>query len=411
MEGRMNWFAGRGSMAQARRPGRAGPDLAGYKRLFEQAFDGAMVLDVADGRIHLANQRAAEMLGHALENLSGKTIFDLHFPGDLDRSARRIADAWLDGGLVYEDIPFRHADGSAVEVECSVKVSEQLGRPAVVIYLRDIRERLRLQREVAERNMQVERQNEEMQSSLRYASGIQQAMLPSPGQLRAAFGDAFVIHRPRDIVSGDFHWCTRTGSRSMLAVADCTGHGVPGALLTMTGITLLRQITEGRGLHEPAEVLAELRQELLRTLVHQEDEGQLHDGMDIAFLTWDRLTGECLFSGALSNMHLVRADGTPEEVKGDRVPIGWNDGKVRPFTQHALQLAPGDRVFLCSDGWADQFGGPEGRKLKASGLKAMLQALPKGALCGQGKSLEQRFTAWKGTLDQVDDVTLVGFQA
>lgn len=383
----------------------------GYKALFDQAFDGAMVLDVANGRIHLANQRAADLLGHPLVDLTTKSIFDLHFLEDLDRSARRIADAWADGGLVYDDIPFRSATGERLPVECSAKVSVHQGRPAVVLYMRDIRERLRLQQEIAERNALVELQNNEMLSGLRYAQGIQQAMLPALSQLRTAFADAFVVYRPRDIVSGDFYWCAQVGPKSIFAVADCTGHGVPGALLSMTGITLLQQIVTGRGITSPARVLDELRADLLRSLAHQENESHVRDGMNIGFVTYDRVTRECEFSGALCPLYIIRAaNGALEEVKGDRAPVGYHEGAVREFTPHLIMLDPGDRLFLGSDGFADQFGGPQGRKLKTAGVKDMIVRAAGQDLCLQGRALEEGFLGWKGALDQLDDMTLVGVQ-
>ena len=386
-------------------------DRHGYKRLFDQAFDGAMVLNVANGRIHLANQRAADLLGHSLESLSTKSIFDLHFPEDLDRSSLRIADAWAEGGLVYDDIPFRTAAGERLPVECSVKVTEHLGRPAVVLYMRDIRERLRLQQEIAERNALVELQNNELLSGLRYAQGIQQAMLPSLSQVRAGFIDAFILYRPRDIVSGDFYWTAQAGPKSILAVADCTGHGVPGALLSMTGITLLQGIVSGRGITSPARVLGELRSELLRSLAHQEGDSHVRDGMNIGIISYDRVTRECEFSGALCPLYIVRANGGGlEEVKGDRIPVGYHEGTTRDFTPHLIGLQEGDRLFLGSDGFADQFGGPQGRKLKTAGMKEMIARGIGDDLCRQGRALEHGFLEWKGGLDQLDDVTLVGVQ-
>jgi serine phosphatase RsbU (regulator of sigma subunit) len=294
-------------------------------------------------------------------------------------------------------------------VECSVKVTEHVGRPAVVLYMRDIRERLRLQQEIAERNALVELQNNELLSGLRYAQGIQQAMLPSLSQVRSGFMDAFILYRPRDIVSGDFYWSAQAGQKSILAVADCTGHGVPGALLSMTGITLLQGIVNGRGITSPARVLGELRSELLRSLAHQEGDPYVRDGMNIGIISYDRVTRECEFSGALCPLYIVRANGGGlEEVKGDRLPVGYHEGTMRDFTPHLIMLQEGDRLFLGSDGFADQFGGPQGRKLKTAGMKEMIARVTGDNLCLQGRALEHGFLKWKGGLDQLDDVTLVG---
>ena len=381
-----------------------------YLQLFDRAYDGAIVLNVASGKILLMNPRAAEMLEYKLEELSAGSIFDLHFPADLDRSSMRIADAWSSGGLVYDDIPFRTASGASLQVECSTRVTNYDGTPAVVLYMRDITERLRLQSDVAEKNALVEHQNAEMLSGLRYAQGIQLAMLPSLSQLRASFVDAFVIFKPRDIVSGDFYWSAQVGSKTVLAVADCTGHGVPGALLSMTGITLLPQIVTGRGITGPAEILGELRNELLRTLSHQEGDEHVRDGMNIGVITYDKVTRECEFSGALCPLYIVRRNGMFEEVKGDRTPIGFVEGAVTAFTPHLIPMEEGDRLYLATDGMADQFGGPLGKKWKTAGLKEMLVRTHGRNACGQGKDIERTFAEWMGMVDQIDDVLLVGVQ-
>lgn len=382
----------------------------GAVRLIEQANDGILVLDFVSGKIHQANPQAALMLGHSLAALRAGTVFDLHFPEDLRRSAERMADVWAHGGLVYDDIPFRTAEGKALPVECSGKVTEYQGKPAVVIHARDITERLQLQRQVAERNTVVEQQNDDMRSGLRYAQGIQMGMLPSLEALRASFADAFVINRPRDIVSGDFYWSARIGVKVVVAVADCTGHGVPGALLSMTGIALLQQVV-GAGELSPERVLGEMRSELIRTLAHQEGGTQVRDGMTLGLLILDRETGIAEFSGALCPLYILRSGG--EElvmIKGDRAPVGFHDGLDQTFTRHSLQLSAGDRLYMASDGFADQFGGPLGKKFKSAKLREVLEATGSKPMGEQCETLDGTFLAWCGELEQVDDVLLLGLQ-
>jgi PAS domain S-box-containing protein len=383
-----------------------------YLQVFEQANDGVFLLDLANGAIRSANAKAASMLGYTMAEFRSKTIFDLHFKQDLDKSALRIADAWGNDGLIYEDLPFCTAQGATLHVECSVRVTAFNGGPAVLFFARDITERVRLKQEVDVKNAQVERHNQEMRSGLRYAQGIQMGMLPSLGQLRASFADAFAFFRPRDIVSGDFYWSARVGDQVVVAVADCTGHGVPGALLSMTGIGLLQQVVCGRGILSPAEALNEMRVELMQALAHQDGEGPVRDGMNIGMICYDTVTRECEFSGALCPLYIYRAhNGEIEEVKSDRMPVGFQEGTLRSFTPHLFNLSPGDRMYMASDGFADQFGGPLGKKMKTSGLKELLSATCNRSTCSQGHALEQAFTAWMGTHEQVDDVLLVGLQA
>lgn len=383
---------------------------AGLEQIIEQANDAIIVLDFVSGRIHHANPSAAKMFGIPVEELLRSSVFDLHFKEDLPRSAERIADVWASGGLVYDDIPFRTASGAKLPVECSAKVAEYQGRPAVVIHARDIAERLQLQREVAEKNAVVEQQNNDMRSGLRYAQGIQMGMLPSLGELRASFANAFVINKPRDIVSGDFHWSARIGDKVLVAVADCTGHGVPGALLSMTGIALLQQVV-GSGIHAPDRILWELRAELMRTLAHQEGEGRIRDGMTIGLLVLDTGTGDVEFSGAQCPLYLLRKGASClEEIKGERIPLGYHDGISRPYGKHRLQLASGDRLYMSSDGFADQFGGADGKKLKSAVMKDLLFSTATSSMGDQGKAMESAFNSWRGEHEQVDDVLLLGLQ-
>ncbi|MGV9013059.1 MAG: PP2C family protein-serine/threonine phosphatase [Flavobacteriales bacterium] len=383
---------------------------AGIERIIDQANDAIIVLDFVSGRIYHANPSAAAMLGRPAETLEGMTVFDLHFPEDLHRSAERIADVWSSGGMVYDDIPFRNVQEERLPVECSGKVTEFQGRPAVVIQARDIRERLRLQTEVAEKNALVEQQNKDMLSSLRYAQGIQMGMLPSLGELRASFADAFVINRPRDIVSGDFYWSARVGNKVVLAVADCTGHGVPGALLSMTGIALLQQVV-GRGVITPELVLTELRTELLRTLAHQGEEGRIRDGMTIGLLVWEPGTGIAEFAGSLCPLHILRKGANELEVlKGERIPLAYHDDTVRPYAKHVLQLAAGDRLYMASDGFADQFGGTHGKKFKSAMLREILKATGNSTMEEQSKAMDTTFVEWRGDHPQVDDVLLLGLE-
>jgi PAS domain S-box-containing protein len=394
------------------RLGKVSEERDRYLQVFEQANDGVFVLDLASGAIRSANARAASMLGYTMAEFRSKTIFDLHFKQDLDKSALRIADAWGNDGLIYEDLPFCTAQGAELHVECSVRVTAFNGGPAVLFFARDITERVRLRQEVDLKNAEVERHNQEMRSGLRYAQGIQMGMLPSLGQLRGSFADAFAFCRPRDIVSGDFYWSARVGRKVVVAVADCTGHGVPGALLSMTGIGLLQQVVTGRGILAPAAALTELRSELMRALAHQDGEGPVRDGMNIGMICYDTVSRECEFSGALCPLYILRAkNGEMEEIKGDRMPVGFQEGTLRPFTPHLFYLSAGDRLYMASDGFADQFGGPLGKKMKTSGLKELLSATGQRSTCSQGHALEQAFTAWMGTHEQVDDVLLVGLQA
>ena len=388
----------------------SGSERDAFEQVFERGNDAVLVIDFVDGRILCANTRAASLLGHSKEGMLALTVFDLHAPEHLALGAMRIADAWETKGLVYNDIPFRAATGESIAVECSTTVSYHGERPAIVLFARDIRERLRLQREVDDQQALVREKNEELQASLRYASTIQAALLPDENALRASFADAFILFMPRDIVSGDFHWTGCVGATVIVAVADCTGHGVPGAFLSMIGNSLLRNIVLEQGIIDPGAILCALRKGMMRAL-GAGGEQHLRDGMDIALLAVDKSSGVARYAGALNPIYIVRngADGPAIiEHKADRMPIGFLEGIDKPFTTVPVELRPGDRVFLFSDGFADQFGGSEGRKLKPSGFKRMLAETSSGNMAQQRELLARGFNDRRGAHRQTDDVLVVG---
>lgn len=388
-------------------------DLSEYTQVIEGGNDAVLVIDFVDGRILRANSRAASMLGHSKERMLALTVFDLHAPEYLAQSANRIADAWEKKGTVYSDIPFRTVTGESIAVECSTTVTYHGERPAVVLFARDIRERLQLQREVEEQQHLVRAKSDEVQASLRYASTIQRAMLPTEEALRSMFPDAFVLFKPRDIVSGDFHWTARVGDTVLVAVADCTGHGVPGAFLSMIGNSLLRSIVLERGITDPGIVLDQLREGIAQALRGPEQGTHLRDGMDIAFVAVDPRTLTARFAGAMNPLYRMRGVGASAEiieVKGDRVPIGFMDGSAKTFTTHTLDLLPGDKIYLFSDGFADQFGGAEGKKIKPVGFKRLLLETSNHGMAQQRSAMDKAFNEWKIHHDQVDDVLVVGLQ-
>lgn len=383
-------------------------DRSSYLEVLEGSNDALFVINFVNGRIYQANERAARMLGYAREELEELTIFALHRKEDLQRSARRIADAWEHGGHVYEDIPLVRRDGALIPVESSTRVTSYNGRPAIILFARDITERLALRAQVEEQQAVVARQNADLLSSIRYARRIQRAVLPEPQRLQELFPESFILHRPRDIVSGDLCWFAEAHGRIVVAVADCTGHGVPGALLSLIGASLLQEVVAEQGQVEPGAVLDALRDGFVQMLNRHEEADQ-RDGMNLGLAVIDPQRMTLDFAGAYHPLWLVRA-GALIELKGDRMPIGAFAGEQRPFTAARLPLERGDRIHLFSDGLADQFGGPQGKKLRSAGLKQWLLETAALPIDDQHQAISDRFRLWKGDQEQVDDVLLVGIQ-
>lgn len=384
-------------------------DRNGFLEILESTNDALFVINFVNGRIHQANESAARLLGYTRAQLAGLTIFDLHPSEFLEQSASRVADAWEQQGSIFDDIPMLNAHGERIPVECSTRVTSYSGSPAIVLFARDTRERLALRQKIEAQQAVVREQNQELVASIRYAERIQRAVLPQAEKLTDLFPESFVLFRPRDIVSGDLYWVAEKEGKVVLAAADCTGHGVPGALLSLIGISVLEEMVHEKGLYEPAKILDGARQRIITTLSRNEEGADRREGMNAGVITVDQRTGTLNYAGAFSPLYIIRRRQLIEH-KGDRMPVGRHEAAITPFDQVEMTLEPGDRIFLFSDGLPDQFGGPQGKKLRTAGLKQWLLETCDLSMDEQHQGLSDRFRMWKGEEDQVDDVLLIGVE-
>lgn len=256
--------------------------------------------------------------------------------------------------------------------------------------------------EIVEKNDILSSQNHEIINSINYAKRLQDAILPSEKSMKQLFKDSFVIYKPKDIVSGDFYWVEEMDDNLFFAVADCTGHGVPGAMVSVLGNNSLNRCINEFKLREPAEILDKLTELIENTL--NKNATSVSDGMDITLCVWDKKS-KLQFAGANNPLYLIR-NGELIETKGDKQPIG-KFFKREPFTTHEFELKAGDSIYLFSDGYADQFGGPKGKKLKYASFKNYLLELNDKDSNSIKSGLSERFEAWKGELEQIDDVCIM----
>lgn len=260
--------------------------------------------------------------------------------------------------------------------------------------------------ELERRNLTITHQNQEILDSLHYAKNIQSAIMPRPEAILNHFSDGFVYYLPKDIVSGDFYFIESSNDRVYVAVADCTGHGVAGAFMSMVGNSLLKQIILQSKLTDPAEILRQLNEGIVEAL--RQKETSSHGGMDIALCVVDKKAKTLEYAGANRPLLLVR-NREMEQIKPDKLPIGgFMPDEDRRFTRHTLQLQTGDRLYMSSDGYADQFGGMEGKKMMTKKFKDLLMNIHESPMYNQQKTLSDYFQNWKGRMDQVDDVLVVG---
>jgi len=258
-------------------------------------------------------------------------------------------------------------------------------------------------------------QNLKITSSISYARRIQQAVLPSETDAKAFFSESFILFNPRDIVSGDFYFFKQVNKYSFIAAADCTGHGVPGAFMSMLGIALLNEIVLRNEFVSASQVLNELREQIKRVLQQKGLVGEQQDGMDIAFCAINSETMEMTFAGAHNPCCIFR-DKTGEtnhnafeyfEFQADHQPVGIYL-KEKPFTEKSFKLEKGDTLYLYSDGYPSQFGGAKNEKFKTKRFKEMLAEIHQLPMAQQKERLATNFSSWKGGLEQTDDVLVLG---
>jgi serine phosphatase RsbU (regulator of sigma subunit) len=255
----------------------------------------------------------------------------------------------------------------------------------------------------------IEEKNRDITSSINYARRIQNAILPDLKEIRGLQNKCFVLFKPKDIVSGDFYWFSRRGSKLIITAGDCTGHGVPGALMSMLGISFLEEIVNRRGITDSDAILDELRKEIKNALHQKGTSNEAKDGMDISLCVIDKTNNMIQYSGAYNNLYLIR-NGKLIEYYADRMPIGIFDMPDKSYSVHNIISEPGDMIYLFSDGYADQFGGPKNKKFMYSSLKELFIKIHKLPLRKQKQNLENRFNEWKGDSGQIDDVLIIGFR-
>ncbi len=275
------------------------------------------------------------------------------------------------------------------------------------------RDKIRLEKTVTERTSEVvhqkeivEQKNKDITDSINYAKNIQEALLPTRAEIGKHFPESFMLYKPRDIVSGDFYWISHRGNRTYYAIADCTGHGVPGAFMSMLGIAFLDEVIGMNPVIESNELLNQLRQNVILSLRQTGEAGQSKDGMDINLVVvdWDKKILE--YSGANNPLYLIR-NSYLTEYKGDKMPIGVHINK-EPFSIHRIPFSLGDSIYMFSDGYADQFGGPNNKKFKYKSLKELLIKISNQPMSDQGKILNKTIEEWKGDNSQLDDIIVAG---
>lgn len=272
-----------------------------------------------------------------------------------------------------------------------------------------LREKEKAYEKITRQREELELKNRNITDSIVYASYMQQALLPSEDYFKSIIPDSFIFFKPKDIVSGDFYWITKKDKKTFVVAADCTGHGVPGALMSMIGVELLNKLILDQGIQQPSEILEILGKGIARTFSSENDDSNtlLKDGMDIGLCAIDEQKAEIQYSGAFFPMYIIR-DNKLIEIKGDRISLGVQGGIS--FTNKTEKMESGDIIYLFSDGYADQFGGPANKKFMYRRFRHLLLTIHKFPVDEQKAIINESIETWRKGADQVDDMIVIGLR-
>ena len=263
---------------------------------------------------------------------------------------------------------------------------------------------------ISDKSKIVEAQHKDITDSIKYAERIQTAILPPDKLWKQILPNSFVYYRPKDILSGDFYWVEETKTHVYIAAADCTGHGVPGALVSIINYNLLNKAVLEKNLVDPAQILNQVNEWLTQALHQSYNAASMRDGMDVSICTINKKTKVMQFAGAFNSGYMVK-DGVIIEMPADKKPVGaFIEDDITAFTSKEYQLTGNETIYLFSDGYADQFGGPKGKKFKYKNLQKLILDSQALTFDEQKEKAKETFLDWKGSYEQTDDVLLIGFK-
>lgn len=362
-----------------------------------------LILD-AEGRLEWVNSSFEKLNGitlHDLKALKGETIFEISNNPEI----RSIVDQCVStrSPFTYESLNVTQDGRRIWESSTMTPIFDDKGKlKKLVIIDTDVTDRKNAEEIIRQKNKDIT-------DSINYAKRIQQAILPPEESMRQVFRDSFVLFKPKDVVSGDFYWFTTMNDHFLVAAVDCTGHGVPGAFMSMIGNDLLNQIVNESHVTTPAMVLDELNGKLVGSLNQRGGNIQVNDGMDIAFCAINHKERTLQYSGAHRPMLLVR-DGKMTEYKANKFSIGGYKVDNKKFNDISLQLQKDDCIYIFSDGYADQFGGAKGKKFKYKNFQQLLLEIHALPMSEQKQALDKTIEAWRGSLEQIDDILVIGMR-
>lgn len=272
------------------------------------------------------------------------------------------------------------------------------------------RDEIQRQKDLTElQTNKILKQNKDITDSIEYAKHIQIALFPDKISLQKILKKGFCLFKPKDIVSGDFYWVAQVKNKSVIVAADCTGHGVPGAFMSIIGINFLNEIVHDLDITKPSDILNQLRKKIIKTMVHANKIDASKDGMDMSLIVIDYDNMKLEYAGAYNHLYYIH-DHMLNVIKADRIPVGISEKAITPYTNHTIDIEKGDLFYMFTDGFSDQFGGPHRKKFRIGNLRELLLEIHEKEMIEQKRALFEAFINWKGKEAQVDDVLSIGIK-
>lgn len=361
----------------------------------------AIIIMDADGTIQWINNAYTKLYGYTLEELKerGENIIEVSTHPHI----KNLLNDWIGSNLpIHFESLNKTKDGNRIWAQTTI--SPVLNKKDIITNLIAIDSDIT---ELKETDELLRQKNADITDSISYASRIQHAITPPIDIINSDVTDSFVINLPKDIVSGDFCWFSKINQKLIIAVADCTGHGVPGAFMSMIGIVFLNKIVNEKNILDTKEILNRLRVNVTNALHKSGKSGESFDGMDISIISIDLEALQLSYSGAMNPIYLIQ-NNELKELTPDKMPIGIYDQLCNSFNSQQLKIEKGDQIYMFTDGYADQFGGVSGQKLRYSKFKKLILESSSLKMSEQKEKLLQAHNAWKADYEQVDDIILLG---
>ncbi len=358
-----------------------------------------------EGNVFYINPVIETYTGQSPADILNQNLSSINIPDELKENwLNLLKQVEVEKDTVATEMDFPSQMGDRVmQVNAIPEFDEANVMESVLVVSHDITERKLIE-------LEIQSKNKKITESINYAKRIQGAILPNNNIIRKFLPDSFMLYKARDVVSGDFPWFVRVKDIIYYAAVDCTGHGVPGALISLIGYFLLNEIVKGRKISDPGEILDKLDQSVTQTLRQDSDDSKTKDGMDIALCRIDLNTNELTYAGAHRPLYYYNGEDL-EEIKGDKFPIGGGVYKNQTnFTSTTLKMKKGQSVFYCSDGFPDQFGGPDNRKFGPRRIRDLITEHAGKNMDEMYKIFDDSWEEWKGDTKQTDDVLLIGIR-